>query len=239
MYCAAPRAIRKSYINESSAKLGCMGTFSMLTRIGRRLVLRGMAALPRRLRSFAPRRPGRRHATSDEPHRLARAPVGHGRRPQGRAQILPADAAAGRPGGRAHLRRRADARDRPRGCSMPSACQGVQGDLLRHRPQRGGQRGAAPQDQGGGPHRRLPHLVASLDPARACSDAAARRDIDAGFDAIAQVLGEPSAPFFRFPGFADTACPARLARIARYRRVRLRSLGVRLVADEPRARSSS
>ncbi len=47
---------------------------------------------------------------------------------------------------------------------------------------------------------------------REMSDAAARRDIDAGFDAIAQVLGEPSAPFFRFPGFADT--PALLAWLA-------------------------
>ncbi|MCP8939023.1 polysaccharide deacetylase family protein [Alsobacter sp. SYSU M60028] len=41
---------------------------------------------------------------------------------------------------------------------------------------------------------------------------AAKRDIEAGFDAIAQALGESAAPFFRFPGFADT--PALLAWLA-------------------------
>ena len=36
------------------------------------------------------------------------------------------------------------------------------------------------------------------------SEATARADIDRGFDAISSALGRPCAPFFRYPGFADT-----------------------------------
>ncbi|WP_293868438.1 polysaccharide deacetylase family protein [uncultured Alsobacter sp.] len=36
------------------------------------------------------------------------------------------------------------------------------------------------------------------------SPEAARTDIQSGFDAISAALGKPCAPFFRYPGFADT-----------------------------------